>query len=207
ENTLVIYVTDNGWIQMEGGSYGPRSKRSPYEGGTRTPIMFRWPGVIKAADRPELCSSIDIVPTILAAAGAKGPHEFPGLNLLPQLKSGDEIERDTLFGESFAHDIADIENPEASLLYRWVIRGHDKLLLTYDGSPGKMKYPPQSGEAQLFDLKADPSEEVNLADQNSDLVKELSVLLDDWYVPGERQAGKFVPATPKAKKKRKKKSE
>jgi len=197
ENTLVIYVTDNGWIQTENAGYGPRSKRSPYEGGTRTPIMFRWPGVIPAADRPELCSSIDIVPTILAAAGAEGPHEFPGLNLLPQLKSGDAIGRDALFGESFAHDIADIENPQASLLYRWVIRGHDKLLLTYDGAPGRMKYPPQGGAPQLFDLKDDPDEKVNLATENPDLVKELSAVLDEWYVPNERQAGKVAPAAPK----------
>ena len=190
KNTLIIYVTDNGWIQTETGSYAERSKLSPYEGGTRTPIMFRWPGTIPAADRPELCSSIDIVPTILAAASATGPHHFPGLNLLAQLKSGDAIDRDTLFGESFAHDIADIENPHASLLHRWVIRGHDKLLLTYDGAPGRMKYPAKNGDAQLFDLKADPSETVNLAVQKPDLVKELSAALDGWYVPSERQAGK-----------------
>ncbi len=206
ENTLVIYVTDNGWIQTEKGGYGPRSKRSPYEGGTRTPIMFRWPGVIPAADRPELCSSIDLVPTILAAAGAKGPHDLPGLNLLPQLKTGEAIERDTLFGESFAHDIADIEKPQASLLYRWVIRGHDKLLLTYDGAPGKMKYPPQGGGPQLFDLKNDPGEKVNLATKNPELVKELAALLDEWYVPNERQAGKVAPAAPKRDRKPRKRA-
>lgn len=197
EHTLVIYVTDNGWIQTEKGGYGPRSKRSPYEGGTRTPIMFRWPGTIPAKDRPELCSSIDIVPTILAAAGAKGPHDFPGLNLLPQLKSGKAIERDTIYGESFAHDIADIEIPQASLLYRWVIQGHDKLLLTYDGAPGKMKYPPQGGEAQLFDLRSDPIEKVNIASKNPTRVKELSALLDKWYVADQREVGKVAPATPK----------
>ena len=197
DNTLVLYVCDNGWIQTEKGSYAPRSKRSPNEFGTRTPLMFRWPGTIPAADRPELCLSIDFVPTVLAAAAAKGPHEFPGLNLLPELKSGETIERDTIFGESFAHDIADIENPQASLLYRWVIRGHDKLLLTYDGAPGKMKYPPQSGEPQLFDLKDDPGESLNLASGNPKLVNELIALLNEWYVPSERQAGKFVPAAPK----------
>jgi uncharacterized sulfatase len=197
ENTLVLYVCDNGWIQTEQGGYAPRSKRSPNEHGTRTPLMFRWPGTIPAADRPELCSSIDFVPIILAAAGATGPHDFPGLNLLPELKSGEAIERDTLFGESFAHDIADIENPQASLLYRWVIRGHDKLLLTYDGAPGKMKYPPQSGESQLYDLKNDPGEKRNLASMNPDRVKQLSALLNEWYVPDQRQVGKFVPAAPK----------
>ena len=205
KDTLVVYVTDNGWIQTEQGGYGARSKRSPYEGGTRTPIMFRWPGTIPAADRPELCSSIDFVPTVLAAAGAKAPHELPGLNLLPNLKSGQALCRDTIYGESFAHDIADIENPQASLLYRWVIRGHDKLLLTYDGAPGKIKYPATSGEPQLFDLKADPNEKVNRAPGNPGLVKELSALLDEWYVPNERQAGKFTPpsAKPAGKKRRK----
>ena len=49
DNTLVIYVTDNGWIQNpDSGGYAPRSKRSPYEGGIRTPIMFRWPGKVQA---------------------------------------------------------------------------------------------------------------------------------------------------------------
>lgn len=193
-NTLVLYVCDNGWIQTEQGGYAARSKRSPYEHGIRTPIMFRWPGTILPADRPELCSSIDFVPTVLAAARVVGPHDYPGLNLLPELMSGEPIQRDTLFGESFAHDIADIENPQASLLYRWVIRGHDKLLLTYDGAPGKMKYPPQSGGAQLFDLQGDPREKTNLADQNPGLVQELSTLLDGWYVPDQRQVGEFVPA-------------
>jgi uncharacterized sulfatase len=62
-----------------------------------------------------------------------------------------------------------------------VIRDHHKLLLTYDGRPGKMKYPPQGGGPQLFDLKADPHEELNLAASQPKLVNELSSLLDDWY--------------------------
>ncbi len=202
ENTLVIYVTDNGWIQTEKPGYAPRSKRSPNEGGIRTPILFRWTGTIPPSDRPELCSSLDIVPTILAAANAKGPHEFPGLNLLPNLKQGTPISRNTLFGESFAHDIADIENPQASLLFRWVIRGYDKLLLTYDGNPGKMKYPPTSGVAQLYDLEKDPFETANLAERNSALVDELSALLEKWYVPDERQVGQFVEVAPKSRKRR-----
>lgn len=204
ENTLLVYVADNGWIQSEDGGYMPRSKRSPNEGGTRTPIMFRWPGKIRASDRPELCSSIDIVPTILAAAAAERPHQFPGLNLLPQLKSGTPIERDAIFGESFAHDIADIENPQASLLYRWVIRGHSKLLLTYDGAPGKMKYPPSGGEPQLYDLESDPAEKVNLASERPELVVELSQLISDWYPVPERNLG-VAPAKEEAPRKRREK--
>ena len=136
------------------------------------------------------------MPTVLAAAGANGPHDFPGLNLLPELKSGKKIKRDTLFGESFAHDIADVENPQASLLYRWVIKGYDKLLLTYDGAPGKMKYSPQVGGAQLFNLKKDPMEKTNLASRNPKLVKELSALLEEWYIPEQRTVGKVSPLAP-----------
>ena len=187
-STLVVYVTDNGWIQNpKGGGYAPRSKRSPYEGGTRTPILFRWPGEIQPADRPELCSSIDIVPTILAAAGAEIPKRLPGLNLLPNLHDGKPIQRNAIFGESFAHDIADIQNPQASLLYRWVIRDHSKLLLTHSGRPGKMKYPPSGNQPQLFDLKADPHEKVNLASKQPEVVKELSGLINDWYPVTQRK--------------------
>eukprot|EP00752_Nemacystus_decipiens_P013558 g12016.t1 len=183
-NTIVIYVTDNGWIQNpNAGGYAARSKRSPYEGGTRTPIMYRWPGKIAPQDRPELSSSIDIYPTILAAAGADIPDDRPGLNLLPQLTTGKAIDRDTLFGESFAHDIADIYNPEASLLYRWVIKGNMKLLLTYDGETGRMKYPPESFEPQLYDLNEDPHENNNLAGKHPDKVKAMTDLLNAWYQP------------------------
>lgn len=190
DNTLVIFVTDNGWIQdPNSGGYVERSKRSPYKGGTRTPIMFRWPEKIAPADRPELCSSIDIVPTILAAAGAKIPDNLPGLNLMDHLKNGTGIDRDAIYGESFAHDIADIENPEASLLYRWVIRGDHKLLLTYDGQPGKMKFPPITGDPQLFDLKSDPNEHINLAADDPERVRELSQMLSDWYPVTQRKQG------------------
>lgn len=188
DNTLVIYVTDNGWIQdPKANGYTIRSKRSPYEGGIRTPIMFKWPGVIKSADRLELCSSIDIVPTILAAAGVQAPAGLPGLNLLPKLKDGTGIKRKVIFGESFAHDIADIYNPEASLLFRWVIEGNMKLLLTYDGRTGKMKYPPKDSVPQLFDLSADPFEKVNLATDMPQLVERLGKRLDAWYELGERR--------------------
>jgi uncharacterized sulfatase len=182
DNTLVIYVTDNGWIQRTGANgYAIRSKRSPYEGGTRTPIMFRWPGKIEPGERPELCSSIDIFPTALAAADADVPGDRPGLNLLPYLTSGKAIERDTIFGESFAHDVADVKNPEASLLYRWVIRDDMKLLLTYDGRLGRMRYPPEDAEPKLYDLAADPLEKNNLAKDRPDKVKELTRLIEGWW--------------------------
>lgn len=187
ENTLIVYVCDNGWVQLEDrNGYAAHSKRSPYEKGTRTPIMFSWPGVIDEKNRPELCTSIDIVPTMLAAAGVAAPKNLPGLNLLPALKSGKAIRRDTIFGEAFAHDIADIHKPEDSLLYRWVIEDEWKLLLTYDGREGKMKYPPQETGPRLFNLKADPYEKNDLAQANAKIVKRLSKKIANWWPVTER---------------------
>ncbi len=49
-NTLVIFLADNGWIQDAAADrYAPRSKQSQYDGGLRTPILVRWPGKVRAA--------------------------------------------------------------------------------------------------------------------------------------------------------------
>lgn len=59
DNTMIVYVTDNGWIQRTPdltvpkgwkSSFAPKSKQSPYDGGTRTPIMVSWPAKIKPSD-------------------------------------------------------------------------------------------------------------------------------------------------------------
>ena len=190
DNTMVVYVTDNGWIQdPDKGKYAPRSKQTPYEGGIRTPIMFQWPGKLKPADRPELVSSIDLVPTMLAAAGASIPKDLPGLNLLSHIKSGTKIERKHVLGEGFSHDIADIKNPQASLLYRWAIEGKWKLLLTYDGEVNRYQttHPRTEKRPQLFDLIADPFEKSNLAAQNPDVVRRLGGYIQSWYSADQRQ--------------------
>lgn len=189
ENTLVVYVCDNGWIQNPNkNGYAPRSKQTPYEGGIRTPIMYRWPGTIPPADRNEVISSIDIVPTILAAAGSAVPEGLPGLNLLPNLRQETPIERNRIFGESFAHDIADLNNPEASLLFRWCIEDKWKLLLTYDGEVNRYAstHPRTEKRPQLFDLVADPGEKTNLAAQHPQIVARLVQEIDQWYPVQER---------------------
>lgn len=191
ENTLVVYVADNGWIQNpEAKGFAPRSKQSANEGGTRQPILFSWPGVIQPGDRQEqLCSSIDIFPTALAAAGVPVSEAVPGLNLLPALKSGEPTSRQTVFGETFAHDVAAIDDPEASLLYRWVIDGKWKLLLTYDGAQGRHGHfhPRTEVLPQLYDLLADPHENKNLASEHPELVARLAASLQGWWPVTKRQ--------------------
>ncbi len=190
ENTLIVYVTDNGWIQNpERRGYGPRSKQTPYEGGIRTPVMFNWPGRLTPADRPELVSSIDLYPTLLAAAGVPIPSPRPGLNLMPNLENDLAIGRPGIRGEGFAHDIADVANPEASLLYRWTIEGRWKLLLTYDGEVNRYQstHPRSERRPQLFDLLADPWEKTNLAGENPEVVARLAGVLDRWYPVADRK--------------------
>lgn len=190
DNTLIVYVTDNGWIQSPDKSgYAPRSKQTPYEGGVRTPILFSWPAKLKPADRPELVTSLDLVPTMLAAAGAEIPADLPGLNLLADLEEPRPIEREAIFGEGFAHDIADIHDPEASLLYRWCIQGRWKLLLTYDGEVNRYasSHPREEKRPQLFDLLADPHEHTNLAGEHPAVVAKLAAAIDAWYPVAKRE--------------------
>jgi arylsulfatase A-like enzyme len=140
-------------------------------------------------------SSIDLVPTLLAAAGARIPEDLPGLNLLEPLRTGTPLARDAIFGETFAHDIADLDNPEASLLFRWCIAGRWKLLLTYDGETHRYAatHPRTEKRPQLFDLLADPHEEVNVAEKHPEIVAELADRIDAWYPVRERNVLKRWP--------------
>ncbi|MCR9120065.1 MAG: sulfatase, partial [bacterium] len=92
--------------------------------------------------------------------------------------------------ESFAHDIADIEDPEASLLFRWCIQGKWKLLLTYDGEVNRYQstHPRTEKRPQLFDLLADPGETKNLAAENPDVVAKLAAEIENWHPVKKRKA-------------------
>lgn len=194
DNTLIVYVCDNGWItRPDKSSFARRSKLSAYEGGVRQPIILSWPAKIKPAEHSELVSSIDIVPTILAATGARQPKKaLPGMNLLPVIDGKKDIKDRAVFGENFSHNIADIHNPEASLLRRWVIQGKYKLIISYDGVDkgyGSNKPDAKSGP-MLFDLSKDPHENNNLYNTLPDVYKSLRAKIDNWYRLKERKAYK-----------------
>ena len=174
DNTLVIYVADNGWIQSTNSRrYAPRSKRSPFDGGLRTPIMLRLPQTIEPARFEMPVSSIDLAPTILAACGMTPTADMSGLNLL-DICIGNAKQRSTVYGEIFEHDVVDIDQPAASLQYRWVIEGHWKLILPHSG-----------GDAALFNLADDPFEMRNLAAERSGLVGRLKQQTNAWWTVGQ----------------------
>ncbi|MCH2367276.1 MAG: sulfatase-like hydrolase/transferase, partial [Planctomycetes bacterium] len=188
DDTLVVFVTDNGWIQKEKSrGSDARSKRSPFDGGTRTPVMLRWPGKLKAARHDTLVSSIDLAPTILAAAGLEAHPEMQGVNLLDVCAAGGKSARNKIFGEIFEHDVGKIDDPVPGLLYRWCISGQWKLILPHRGSQvisrkRKSTYrDPIWAAPQLFNLGADPHERSTLAAAEADRVKALGSDIESWW--------------------------
>ena len=96
DKTLVVYLGDHGVDMFRG-------KRTCYEGGVRIPLLIRWPGRIEGQVRHELVSTIDLMPTLLAAARASSVANLPGRDLQPLFKSGSVAWRSHLFTEYHAH--------------------------------------------------------------------------------------------------------
>jgi uncharacterized sulfatase len=177
QNTIVVYVTDNGWSQgADGDAVSVRSKRTPYDAGTRTPIMVRWPGRVKPGASASVASSLDLMPTMLAAAGIKAPAGLPGLNLL----DGEAVHaRRTLYGECFTHDAVELRNPSANLYSRWVIDGEWKLIVPVPGRP----HDEGPKAVELYHLTVDAGEETNLAALQAPRIDALQRKLDAWWKP------------------------
>jgi uncharacterized sulfatase len=174
DNTIVIYLHDNGWIQdPDSPNYAPRSKRSPNEGGVRTPIIVRWPGLVKPGVADHLASSIDLAPTILAATGGRPTPDMPGVNLLDAKAVAG---RTAVFGEIFEHNAVEVHNPAANLQYRWIVDRRWKRIVPH---PPNIK----DGKPELYDLIADPDEKADLADKHPEKVAELTRKLDAWWKP------------------------
>ena len=212
-DTLVVYVTDNGWIQRpDAPRFAPRSKLSPYDGGLRTPLMLRRPGTIAPRRSEALASSLDIMPTVLATCGVPAPAGLPGVNLLDDAAVA---ARKQLFGECYTHTLVDLDDPAKSLMWRWTVRQDGdhiwKLIepasavagLAFPKWEGRLVAPEdqaryERGEVELFDVAADPGETNNLTGERAGVVAELRASLDTWWKPGAGAA--VAPAdTPKPK--------
>lgn len=201
ENTLIVYLSDNGW-DSERGYQGGRAKLTPYENGIRTPIFVRWPGkVAPARDESTLASIIDVTPTILKAAGVD-TAKLPGINLTARAAMS---ARESILIESYRHDIMDLKEPAKSLTARVVIRGWSKLILPgpvqQDGS--KSKFASMADRVELFDLKTDPLEAKDLAAERPQEVAALKSIQDAFWkiellpMKGNNSAPNLSPSAPK----------
>jgi uncharacterized sulfatase len=96
ENTIVVFTSDNGGAV---GSESPLPGNAPYSGhkgmlllgGFRVPLFFYWPaGIREPREMSQLVSTLDILPTLLDAAGAPLPDGLDGKSLLKQIRNGDD---------------------------------------------------------------------------------------------------------------------
>ncbi|MDX1639489.1 MAG: sulfatase-like hydrolase/transferase [Balneolaceae bacterium] len=187
DNTLVVYLADNGWIQDPDGRFfiWP-SKQSPYDMGIRTPIIYKWPGHLPAEmDTTTFMSSIDLVPTVLDILNISPEKKLPGINAL------DREARDTreaVFSSDYNHDIADVHDPTESLEHRVVLRSPWKLILPKEEGnqtdiQGDVRSIDMIEKPALYNVVNDPYETENVAEEHAEVVSELEQLIEEWWDP------------------------
>jgi N-sulfoglucosamine sulfohydrolase len=198
DNTLVIYLGDHGADFLRG-------KRTMYEGGLRIPFIVNWLGRVKSNQvLEELVSTVDLVPTMLAVAGAEPEEQLPGRSMLPLLLNESAEWRQYLFSEYHTHAATDNFYPQRgvhnqryklieNLLPDEVNPGYDFTNAFFDSAPAAieasapdirdayhlMRQPPRF---ELYDLQNDPYEFHNLAAsaQHRAVMTELQKQLATW---------------------------
>ena len=199
-NTLFVFVVDNGWTPSTRRHKTIKnffhrtneSKRSPFEDGLRTPILFRWDKQITPARHELLCSSIDIAPTLLHLTGQSlKAKALPGINLLDAGARKRNTNR-AVFGEIYPGDATNLGYPSRDIAYRWVRQGNFKLTIPQGNKP----WGNYLNQPALFNLARDPGEKDNLYHQASSKVrvKAMRRQLDKWWTPGDDTAVPKPPA-------------
>jgi arylsulfatase A-like enzyme len=175
-NTLVMFTNDNGgeWLSRNAPLF--HRKQTLWEGGTRVPLLMRWPGQIPAGRTTRQVGYIfDLTATILAVAGATVPPEarLDGMNLLPMVTgNGADVER-TLFWRVAT----------AARNQRSVRQGDWKVLI-------------ESGNVLLFNVRDDPGERNDLAQARQDIVKRMYPLIAAWEKDVDADGGGVGVTTP-----------
>ncbi|WP_253271470.1 sulfatase [Flavihumibacter sp. ZG627] len=140
KNTIVIYMSDQGFFL---GEHGWFDKRFMYEESFRTPMLMRYPGHIQPGTVVNsYVMNTDIGPTLLQAAGVKVPADMQGRSFLPQLKDTANKGPATMYYHYY-------ENGEHSVSPHFGVRaGRYKLIRFYQ----------RVDDWELFDMQADPNE-------------------------------------------------
>src|SRR5688500_15692044 len=161
DNTLIIFLSDNGGPSQGNGSRNdPLSgfKNGTREGGIRVPLAMQRRGKCPTGKTYEKAtSSLDVFPTVLAAAGATPPKDqsLAGVDLGPYVSGKNDA------------------TPHETLYWRygekWAIRDGNLKLLRTEAGPGK-----------LYDLSKDPGETNDLAASMPEQRKRLRAKFDAW---------------------------
>lgn len=175
QNTIVIYVSDQGFYL---GEHGWFDKRFMYEESFRTPMVMRYPGVIKPGTQStEMVMNLDIAPTLLDAAGVTIPADMQGQSILPLFKNGKG--RDAMYYHYY-------ENGTHSVSPHFGIKTKRyKLIRFYE----------RVDSWELYDLEKDPQEMNNLYGKKgyekitNELKSGLKKLIDQYE---DAEAGSFL---------------
>jgi uncharacterized sulfatase len=189
-NTLIVLLADNGWCNAPHSTkQNRRSKRSPFEEGVRTPILLSWPDKIRPATLEGLVSSVDLMPTVLSAAGIDPrKYSLPGIDLLPAACGRQTLDADRpVMGEIYPGDASSLGNPHRDIAYRWIRRKNLKLIVPHRHG-NHAPWGNYVGQTSLFELGSDHNETRNLVNdpRYAAEVAQLGALLDQWWPGDER---------------------
>ena len=185
DNTLIIFTSDNGpdpsyGVDRTGGLRG--KKGTLYEGGIRMPFIIRWPSVIapgQVNDESILCS-VDLFPTLCSITGTpiSSDYRLDGEDRSdPILKNKHRERHAPLFWEFSSKKQSAPDNPP---MPRVTVRWEEwKLLVFIDGS-----------ETELYNMKNDREEKVNIAAQNKVLADKLTFEALSWFNQSFREFAK-----------------
>ena len=186
ENTLIIYASDNGpWLNYgdHAGSTGPlrEGKGTTFEGGVRVPCIVRYPGIIPAGRvSPEPWMTIDLLPTVAGLIGAELPElTIDGLDVWPLL-NGEPGARSPQEAYFFYYHTNQLEAMRSGPWKLHFPHGYRSMVGQTPGSggtPGKYNYNVKTG-LELYNLKDDISESIDLASEHPEVVTRLSEMAD-----------------------------
>jgi len=174
DDTIVIFMTDNGPGGARFNSGLRNRKGTVYEGGIRVPCYVRWPAQSKAAATIEPpIAHIDVTPTLLSMCGVKTPEgKFDGIDC----------------GLSFRGQPAKF--PDRTLLFQWHRGGEPEKYRAFAARGRRYKLVQANGVApggkwepkyELFDIGVDPFEEKNVADQHPEAFEHLKAEYEKWF--------------------------
>ncbi len=178
DQTMIIFLGDNGFFF---GEHGLTEKRLAYEEAIRVPFIVRYPPLIKAGSASAVgVLNIDIAPTLLALAGIPIPGEMQGQNFLPVFQGGE------------------LENPRSALLFEfWSetdLPGQSCWWKAVRTDEWKyVHYYTEPFYDELYNLKEDPYEMINLIKDNSHarVVKRMKTELDRLMVKYDDKGGDY----------------
>ncbi|MBM3745987.1 MAG: sulfatase [Acidobacteria bacterium] len=167
ENTLVVYMGDNGYSL---GQHGRFEKHCSYEPAVHIPLLMRLPGRVRRGVVNDLTEAVDVPFTILDLLGAETLPVAHGQSLRPYVEGRRPSRpRDHIFSEYLENEEACVRTARWKFVYSTGKRARGDGYATDNPTPGRWM--------RLFDLRTDPGEFTDVAGKHPDVVKQLRALM------------------------------